>query len=254
MSDKNDRNINLLSHYIDGIFFCFINVIQSVHRVTPPCAAIVVVETFPVMCSFYFSSVFWLVSVSLDLGYIATSWFGTWYHLTPCIYCHMWTRLFYNIFSVYQDFFLNRRFRIILFLLLLMFLNIHLRVDKAWDSGLFVKAANNSNLWFISCQWLTNSQHFLGGKCTKQVNCRQWWRCWALSPAGSGLWHNSLCEKRRILWRVVRETPPTGPAGPPQGLHTVPAKKKTKTKHTHTHTQKHYIKTNITHILNITAV
>lgn len=30
-------------------------------------------------------------------------------------------------------------------------------------------------------------QRFLGGKCKRRVNCQQWWRCWALVPAGWGL-------------------------------------------------------------------
>lgn len=85
-----------------------------------------------------------------------------------------------------------------------------------------------------------NLQRFRGGKCRKRVSCRQWWRCWALVPAGWGLSRSSLCEKRRILWRAAHETPPTGPTGPQRGLHTVPD--------THTHTQKYTtLKTEIWH-------
>lgn len=58
------------------------------------------------------------------------------------------------------------------------------------------------------------------GRYRRQVSCLWWWLYWALGPAGWGLWRSFLCGKHRIPWRAGHETPPTDPAGLPQGQHT----------------------------------
>ena len=63
-------------------------------------------------------------------------------------------------------------------------------------------------------------QHSQGGRCRRQASCLWWWLCRALGPAGWGLWRSFLCGKHRIPWRAGRGTPPTGPAGLPQGQRT----------------------------------
>lgn len=80
------------------------------------------------------------------------------------------------------------------------------------------------NLWGCGVQgnggFRDDLLHSRGGRCRRQVSCLWWWLYWALGPADWGLWHSFLCGKHRIPWRAGHGTPPTGPAGPPQGLHT----------------------------------
>jgi len=66
----------------------------------------------------------------------------------------------------------------------------------------------------------TDLLHSQGGRYRRQASCLWWWLCWALGPAGWGLWRSFLCGKHMIPWRAGRETPPTGPAGLPQGRRT----------------------------------
>lgn len=84
-----------------------------------------------------------------------------------------------------------------------------------------------------------NLLHSQGGRCKRQVSCLWWWLCWALGPVGWGLWRSFLCGKHRIPWRDGRETPPIGPAGPPQGQHTKQAKAHQVEQHT-ANEQKYY--------------
>lgn len=88
-----------------------------------------------------------------------------------------------------------------------------------WPSKRENLSVRPSSLW-LNIKQSTDLLHSQGGRCKRQVSCPRWWLCWARGPAGWGLWRSFLCGKRRIPWKAGCETPPTCPAGPPQGQHT----------------------------------